>query len=172
MRVFIAIPIPGEILRKIRHFRENHPELPVRWLDDHNLHITLVPPQDLNSQQLSELADSLETVSDISAFEIGFTNISIGPNAKSPRLIWATGVAPAELGLLKSTIEEAIGFRPDQRFNLHATLARMKKGDAQAIEVNEDIHWNMLVDHFVLMESKIGSTGADYSIIESYDLSE
>ncbi len=169
MRVFIAIPLYGELLKKIGHFRDNHANLPVRWLDNPNLHITLVPPQDLDDQQLAELAESLENLEPQNPFEINFHGISVGPNVKSPRLIWATGAVSSELSLLKSSIEQAIGFRPDKRFSPHVTLARLRK-DSGEINVHEQIHWTMVVDHFVLLESKLYSTGAEYNIIETFDL--
>lgn len=44
MRLFIGIKVSQQLRNKIQTYREKHRDLPVRWIKERNLHITLVPP--------------------------------------------------------------------------------------------------------------------------------
>jgi 2'-5' RNA ligase len=172
-RIFIAIPIAPEITTKIREFAEKYPSLPVRWLADKNLHITLVPPQELDDLQLQTLMNNLQNVSH-SPFEVKFTELSVGPNPSSPRMLWVTGTATPEIESLKSSIEQAAGYHPDRKFLMHITLARFKTEDWEETpalrDLKSSVRWNLLVKKFVVMQSKLTNTQADYTILHEYPL--
>jgi len=171
MRVFIALPISGALKNTIKQWRKTYKDLPVRWLEDKNLHITLVPPWEENDLPRIEAA-LRKHPSQIGPQTLEFTETSFGPDSKGPRLIWATGQAPYELSQLRSSIEKILK-RPITKKPLlqHLTLARFRPHDFPSfpnIDLSKHIHWTDVVDSFALMESKLLPEGAEYTIIQSF----
>ncbi|HMQ01460.1 MAG TPA: RNA 2',3'-cyclic phosphodiesterase [Candidatus Doudnabacteria bacterium] len=169
MRIFLAIPLSDEVKDKIADLRSEFGHLDVRWLDDDNLHITLVPPQEYRDHELANLITDLMRVETPTPFELHFDRFLAGPNLKSPRLLWVIGPTPPELLQLKSNLEQEVRYRPDRGFNLHATLARFNR-EQLAIQpelgrIRETLHWTMVANEFVIMESSLKHTGAEYNII-------
>lgn len=171
-RIFIAIAASPQMRENIREFREDHHELPIRWHADKNLHITLVPPAELSDTDLQKMVSQLNSVSLEKPFEVHFDKIAFGKASHASRQMWATGQAPAELHRLKEQIEQAINYKPDRPFMMHITLGRYKPEEITGLpeEITEaNIHWTMLVDNFVIMESHLYPTGADYTILHRFN---
>ncbi len=168
MRVFISVPITGPILRKIKDFRAENPDLKVRWLFDHNLHITLLPPVELNQNDLNFVISALTNIPLPRPFEIKFDEIELGPTSNNPRLIQATGEESVELSNLKSTIEKTLKFKPDRKFKPHITLARFRQDQIPNFTTSR-VHWKMLVNNFTLMESELLPTGAEYTVLKTFN---
>lgn len=111
-------------------------------------------------------------------FTISFSKIEFGPNAREPRMIWATGKAEKTINDLRLTIYRSLGFEIDERpFRLHITLARIKASNlsrpfgSPSPSFGEGknewaIVWQMKVDRFVLYESRLLPEGAEYKVIE------
>lgn len=173
MRIFIAIPISEKLQKEIVKYQGLYPDLPVRWLEGKNLHITLIPPwEEGKIEEVKAILKSLENK--FGLFEIYFNNVSFGPNFYNPRLIWATGKAPEQIVKLKKTLEENLK-KPSEHndFLLHLTLARFKPEDFKnfSIEkINDEINWRDTADEFVIMQSHLSRSGADYEILERYKL--
>ena len=106
-------------------------------------------------------------------FALHFHHASFGPSETAPRLIWATGDTTPELTQLKETLEKTITYKPDHNFLPHITLARFSQTDFEMSplkDLHEDIHWKMLVEEFVIMESKQLPTGSDYPVLARFPL--
>lgn len=168
MRIFICVPIIGPILKQIDYFRNENPDLRVRWLFDRNLHITLLPPVEVSQNDLNIILSNLSNIPLPEPFEIKFDVIELGPTLKNPRLIQATGKESVELSNLKSTIEKALKFRPDRKFKPHITLARFHQDQIPNFNTTQ-VHWQMLVKNFTLMESKLLPTGAEYTVLKTFN---
>lgn len=176
-RIFVAVLISkelqGEIFAWEQNFKSN-PNSPIRWVEPKNLHVTLVPPFG-DASGLRPIIDSLKTVK-AESFNIRFESISFGPDRNRPRMIWATGQALQKIEDLRYKIYGALGREPEKRpFRLHATLARFKPEDFAGFPIknfDEKTDWRQKVDSFVLMESHLSAQGADYEILEKFELSD
>ncbi len=117
MRIFIAIPISKNLQDEIARYRGFYPDLPARWLEGKNLHLTLIPPWEVavgdsrfqREENIIEIEKKIRLLENkLGEFEMKFDNVSFGPNRfnppsagrsqpaarQSPRLIWATGQVP------------------------------------------------------------------------------
>lgn len=167
-RIFTAL-IPSESVRKeIRRFAASLPDLPVRWIEDHNLHLTIIPPWEV--QDIERVSECLKTaVRDIRPFEIQFTEISFGPDSRQPRLIWATGKPCGELLRLKTNLERELAIESGRSLIPHLTLGRFHPEDFANFPLKtlrKQIVWVDRFDAAVLMESRRGRGGADYEILK------
>lgn len=171
-RVFVAIPISENTQKEILKWEENFQNLPVRWLKGKNLHITLLPPwYEGNRERIQEALQS--TRRNIEPFDILFQKVTFGPNPREPRLVWAEGGTPEELLELKANIERALNTKPESRpFKTHLTLARFRPEQFQRFKIknlNECVQWKETITSFVLMESILEKTGAEYEILSQFE---
>lgn len=170
-RVFIAVPATAEFQRLAMKYSLDHAQIPIRWLAGKNLHITLVPPWETDPDQLAQTTAVLADLPARKPFELHIDTIEFGPDPNAPRLLWAKGQAPNQLLQLKGDIEQAIDYHPDRTFTLHITLARFNPNafDPNWAEMlTESVHWNMLVDHFAIMETKKSNGIMNYPIVREF----
>lgn len=142
-----------------------HRSLPVRWVPRQNLHVTLVPPWNCDNPD-TVCAALHELLADTASIDVRFTSVSIGPTARKPRLIWASGGACRELGELRESVSH-LGVpdnENDREFLPHITLARMRKGKALFLEP-EPVDWRVTLGSVSLYESILHSSGAEYRIL-------
>lgn len=170
-RIFVALSIEKQLQDEILAWEQQFKKLPVRWLTGKNLHITLVPPwytDDVNPV-IKKLREAEHFVG---LFDIAFSRVTYGPTMREPRLIWAEGRTPPQLLALKETIEKALDSEPEKRsFKLHLTIARFRPETFTSFPIktlDENVLWRQRCERFVLMESHLSRTGADYEIIESF----
>lgn len=170
-RVFLAIPASEQIQKQFENFKAEHNTLPVNWHQPKNLHITLLPPVEVLPEELEILRETLKKFEPQNPFEIIFNLASTGPSHKSPRLIWTTGEATPEILILKQKLEQLVNYKPDRNFQMHITLARFNEDDTHNTALHnflENIHWHMLVDKFVIMESNFNGQKSDYRILKEF----
>lgn len=171
-RVFIAMPA-GEVLRgNALAFRASHSSLPVCWIPPENLHVTLVPPWycEDTGEVCKELHDLL---ADVKPFDVCFNEISAGPTARKPRLIWASGGIHTVLGELRGRLSSLAGPESDnneRNFFLHVTFARIRKG--QKVNLSpEAIDWKATLNSVCFYESILHPSGAEYRMLCEVELS-
>lgn len=172
-RVFVAIPISENTEREILKWAEDFQSLPVRWLKGKNLHVTLIPPW--YEGNVEKIKNALQgTRRNIEPFDMLFQKVTFGPNPREPRLIWAEGERPRELLELKINIERALGVSPERRpWRTHLTLARFRPEQFRSFpmkNLNERVRWKETVTSFVLMESHLEKTGAEYEVLSRFEL--
>lgn len=170
-RIFVALGISRELQEEILAFERALPDLPVRWLEGKNLHVTVAPPW--YEEETAAIREKLAQIKN-AAFDVAFRSVSYGPNPKSPRLIWAEGEAPHPLLSLQNKICGALSAHAEQRpLLLHMTLARFRPETFASFRVKslyEKIDWRDRISSFLLMESRLTPSGADYEIIETFPL--
>ena len=171
-RVFIGLRAGEAFRKKAATCRELHTGLPVRWIPPENLHVTLVPPWycDDTGEVCRKLHDHLDG---IGAFDVCFNLISVGPTARKPRLIWASGGAHRGLGELQAILSGLVdpAAAPAGRtFLLHVTLARMK-GREKVRFSPEEVDWRIRLDSVCLYESILLPSGAEYRVLCTAGLS-
>lgn len=179
MRIFVAVSVSDDIKNRAVDFQKRFENLPVRWLDGKNLHITLVPPWE--EKNLKAAIGNLEKLEGkFKPFEIFFHGVYFGPNPRLSRLIWAKGEASQEFLILESECEKIFSANkkarksanlahPAREFSLHLTLARFRPEKFFGFplkNLNEKILWRETVNGVVLMESRLLKSGAEYEILK------
>jgi 2'-5' RNA ligase len=165
-RVFVGLPAGRELAGAAMEFRRAHAGLKVRWVKPENLHLTMVPPWqcldvDAVCRALSEAAAGQPP------FHVTFEQVSFGPDKRRPRLIWATGAAPAGMPEFAGKLLAETGAPGESRksFLLHLTIARFNLNDLKSMEtrkLREPVAWAATLDTLCLYESRLKPGGAEY----------
>jgi len=184
-RIFIAINLPEEIKKKLFNYSEKYPELPCKWTNKNNLHITLEFLGTLTDEEVGEVCVIVKDVAQRhSCFSLNINQILYGPVKKiPPRMIWAEGEKSKELSSLREDLEnsltEKVRFVPENRtFAPHITLARISAWEWKGIEpeerpeINEKIDLIFTIESIEVMESELKREGPQYTILESHTLGE
>lgn len=171
-RVFVAINLPDEIKDKLVKWQEVHKNFNVRWTKKNSLHITLYFIGWVEEEKIKNISLQLKAIADnYRSFDIYLTEITVGPDKKGPRIIWANGFLADELKNLQISIASAVkdfaNKTENRPFRPHLTLAR-NKGRIKFFK--EDIDLKFRVESFELMESRLLKDGAEYRVIESFKL--
>jgi len=152
-RVFIAIKISKPLENEIKKWSEDFIKI-AGWPFDESHFSKRVNHSKINS------------------FNIHFSETSLGPNPRSPCLIWAEGKTPNEILKLKDALERELQINAGRRsFLTHITLARFRPELFSSFKIkklNERMNWNESVSSFVLMESRASPEGADYEILKEF----
>lgn len=181
MRTFIAINLPQRerlrIHRALKAVREE--ELPVRWVDPENMHLTLKFLGEVRPDRLDPIRALMERV----AGAMGPLALDVGgfgafPTLRRPRVLWMGVEATPELRCLKQDLEWALadeGFEAETRaFHPHLTLGRANP-DAGAGVFRDLDTWVPRLDFRVrvhvpaldLMRSQLSKLEARYTVLSS-----
>lgn len=188
-RIFIAINLPEDIKKELAKYEEKWPELPAKWTNKDNLHITLEFLGNLTDIEIADVCNVLKDVaSRHKSFSINLEKVLYGPPLRqgfagqAPRFVWVEGEKSSELEDFKKDLQEClleeIKFRPEGRgFTPHITLARILEWEFRKIEpeerpeINEFIDFIVPVESVEVMESELKRGGPQYTILESCALS-
>ena len=135
MRTFVALDLPEKIKEDvagvINNFRSNCPS-GVNWIPQENLHITFQFIGETKEEDISEIAEFLETnFSELSTLLFTKPKLEILPG-RDPKIIWISLENNDSLILkiskrLKSKLRQ-MGYKIDSRkLRFHITLGRIKK---------------------------------------------
>jgi len=180
VRLFVALHISQEIRDAIANLaRELKPlDETWKWTRSENLHVTLKFLGETPADKLHAVKESLSGVPADLPFSLKFNSLGFFPNVRRPRVLWVGLDAPPALAKLAHAIDESfakIGIPQEEReFSPHLTLARTKEGRISA-KLGEAIarhaksmFGEMTAKSFHLIESKLKSTGAEYTTLESF----
>jgi RNA 2',3'-cyclic 3'-phosphodiesterase len=179
MRLFVGINLPKKQRARIhgaaRKLRDE--ELPIRWIEPDNLHVTLKFLGDVRREHVPAVEEAIRRVA--SATQV-FTTVLGGfgafPTIRRPRVIWLGVGANPELRCLKQDLEWTlgdVGFEAETRaFHPHVTLGRADaEGGAGAFRGLDELIAGMIFDdelkvHTIdLMRSHLSKSGAHYSVV-------
>jgi len=168
-RVFVGFKIPEKIKKRVNGWKKksNFLKDEVRWIEDDNLHITLIPPWE--TEKVEEVKNKILLVKNyVKPIKVIFETIEFGPRARSPRLIWAKGRSGIEILELKNKLEEVLEIKGSQRFLLHLTLARFPREFFKNFKrryLKEEIFWSDWLDSLSLFESIFKKGGVYYKTL-------
>ncbi len=135
MRLFAAVPLPDQARAGVTGLlgRLRGKDLPVRWVRDENVHLTLKFFGEVAADRLGGIEQAIRTANEGSApLAMRLDELGAFPNARRPRVLWVGLEAPPALELLQDRLErqcEAIGFAPEGvPFRPHITLGRVREG--------------------------------------------
>ncbi|MGB7728180.1 MAG: RNA 2',3'-cyclic phosphodiesterase [Candidatus Acidiferrum sp.] len=180
MRLFVAIAIPSEVRDPLsvllKDLRGIGPK--AKWVRAENLHVTLKFLGNSDPQKLEQIEGALKTVRSSQPVALGFRGLGFFPNEKRPRVFWGGMEASANLRPLAESVDRSlhqIGFPLEERpFTPHLTLARFDPPGlplalADAVKRrSSDNFGEAITREFHLIESKLKSTGAEYTTIQSF----
>jgi 2'-5' RNA ligase len=190
-RIFLAINLPEKIKQELSKHQNKIERMftfeqkPIRWVKKGNLHITMVFLGYVSEEDIPEILKTTEqTVKQNNSFSINLNKICYGPPKKIlPRMVWALGEKSEELGKLQTELENSLLSFPKglkrsegRPHTPHITLGRIQKWKFKRIEpeerpeIEEDISLSFQVNSIEIMESQLKRTGAEYSILQSFQL--
>lgn len=173
-RLFVAIRPPQAIRERLLATMGGVQN--ARWQDDDQLHLTLKFIGEVDRHRAEDIALAMGSIKQ-RPFEIALAGVGIFGN-RGKGALWA-GVAPhQELKLLHKKVDQACrrtGLDPDNRaYHPHVTIARLGRAAGPTEPFIE--RWAGLssasfeVHSICLYESRLGSEGASYTIVERYPL--
>lgn len=147
--------------------------LPVKWVKEKNLHITLVFLGHIMDENMAEICEKVrEAVENVEIFDLEFETIELGPDATDPKMIWLSGRADENLRSLHEKIEKALGMYVSSKksFRPHITLGRIRGRKWEALapkpEILENYNLIISVESVDVMASDFSDGGREYTIIK------
>lgn len=179
MRLFIGLKLPKK--QKARIFRAALPlreeELPVRWVEPENFHVTLKFLGQVRRDRVPAIEDALNRVaSETPPFSTSLGGFGAFPSVRKPRVIWVGVEASPELRCLKQDLEwklSELGFEVETRaFHPHVTLGRAREDGGAGVFRRLDDCFSKLrlggelrVHTVDLMESRLSARGPKYTVV-------
>ncbi|MCK9204338.1 MAG: RNA 2',3'-cyclic phosphodiesterase [Bacteroidales bacterium] len=184
-RLFTAIkihPDPG-FLKSYRNLRSALYHEQIKWVEEHNIHVTLHFFGETEEQIIVRINTVLEKLAaETKPFTLRLSGLGIFGSSYAPRVIW-TGIGPGQpllhiMQMLKTDLMKA-GFETDRQ-NLvpHLTLGRIKSlRDKTLFQRVLSNYKNIIsvdeqIQEMILFESKLLPTGPVYSIQQSFPFSK
>ncbi len=182
-RLFAAIKIQPDsnFLELFENIKLNLKHEKIKWVETHNLHLTLKFFGETTADKILEISNAIESaVSDTETFLFDVEKTGIFGSKYQPKVIWA-GIPNAEpiIQLENSIFKqvEKIGIYKDrQNFVPHLTLGRIKflndKNLFQEIisDFKEEYFQEVKVDSIYLFESILKKTGPKYNVTKEFKL--
>lgn len=176
-KIFISINLPDRDKKRLIRATEKWQDLPVKWVREPNLHITLVFLGYVADENVAEICEKIRgAVDDVEIFDLEFETIELGPDAEDPKMIWLSGRADENLRSLHEKIEKALGTYVSSKksFRPHITLGRIRGRKWEALALKPEIFekYNLIVsvESVDIMASDFSDGGREYTIIESCPL--
>lgn len=166
MRLFLGATISPATNALITEWRNKHLDLPVRWIADKNLHITLVPPWNAeNPDSAIAILKSLSNLLRSAVFELSAIHTEL--KANQPAMIWLSGNVTPSLLSLKKSLGNGFGKKDvSQTFHPHITLAKFRKSLSEPTKpIFEPLTGVEMISRIQLFHSRLNESGADYEII-------
>jgi RNA 2',3'-cyclic 3'-phosphodiesterase len=173
MRTFIALNLPADVRRAVASALEPMQQraLPVRWVEDDGLHLTLKFLGEIESSSVAPVSDALQQVGAQHApLELHIAGFGAFPSLRRASVLWVGITSEPRLLALQRAVEDALfslGYPREQRpFRPHLTAARTRR-DAREPDVSRwtdsfDFTATAAVETIDLMRSHTGPGGSRY----------
>ena len=184
MQLFVGINFPKrqrvKMHRAARALRDS--DLPVRWVEPEDFHVTLKSLGQVRREQLSDVTGALERVaSGTRPFFTQIRGFGAFPTVRRPDEIWLGVEACPEMRCLKQDLEWSLGdmgFTSASRsFHPHVTLGRTRnEGGAGAFRNLDQAFSELDFDELVkvgaidLIRSHVSTGEPRYSVVSSITL--
>ena len=177
-RVFVAIDFPSEVIEEVARIQEvlRNLKFTGKMTELENLHLTLKFIGEIDLEKLEEVKNKLKNIK-FDIFDARLENIGTFSFRGNPRIVWikVKGKGIFELQKKIDEMMSELGFKLEERFMGHMTIARIKyvkdketfKKYAGEIGL-KDIRFK--VDKFNLKESELRMMGPIYTDLEIYKL--
>ncbi len=183
MRLFIALNIPEDEKERIHQavVPLRQANLPVRWVDPENYHVTLKFLGDVRDEAVAGIRAAVnEVAAKTDPFSVDLGGFGAFPTIRRPRVIWMGVEANPALRCLKQDVEWALtdeGFdRETRAFHPHLTLGRAEEEGAGVFRGLDEMASSLSYDGGFdvntvdLMRSRLGKDGPSYSLLNESEL--
>jgi 2'-5' RNA ligase len=185
MRLFVAIKIDPdtEFLSFFRMLKNALRSERIKWVEEHNLHITLKFLGETPEQSLPAIDPVLERFAqETSSFDYRLRGIGIFGSRYAPRVIWTALEPYDELVESMERLQdrlEPIGFKKERQNHVpHLTLGRIHS-------ISDRTHFQRMLDRssdfsgevhtadsMILFESILKPSGPEYRVVRKYPFSK
>ncbi|MDQ1284026.1 MAG: 2,3-cyclic 3-phosphodiesterase [Patescibacteria group bacterium] len=176
-KIFISINIPERDRKRLTKATEKWQNLPVKWIKETNLHVTLAFLGFVDENILAEICERVGEVSkNRDNFDIAFEEIGLFPAENEPRMIALVGEPNEDLKNLVNDLEKILGLSgaPKKIFRPHITLGRIRKLKWETLakkpEISGKYPLNISVESVDIMASDFADGESEYVVIESCSL--
>lgn len=175
-RLFVGLTLPEFMRDQLAFLQDGLPG--ARWVDPDNYHLTLRFIGAVDRHDAADIDGTLQGI-DAAAFDLSLSGLGVFGQGKKTRALFANvGTVPG-LNHLQSKVESAVvraGQPPEPRkFSPHVTLARFRSphpGHVQSFVERNGLFraGPIVVESFVLFESRMGKGGSVYDVLAEYPL--
>lgn len=170
-RVFVALKMAPETAQALAQYAHDLKRFPVRLIAPVDIHLTLVPPW--NEGSIPQAVERLRRVAEqCVSFTLAFEHVSYGPEARFPRLLWASCAVNDALVALHTALLAEFGQTDERPFRPHVTIARIRSNGrsiARKCPIDQALTLTQRVDSVELMQSPPpGANG--YTVLASLPL--
>lgn len=175
MRLFIAIPIPKQIISELADLKTSIQG--ARWSKTSNYHLTLQFLGELSQDHFHQVLEGLEDIN-MTSFSLRLNSVGLFGAADNPKVLYTAVEENQDLldlqSLVKEQVEQIITLEK-RKYIPHVTLARLKLASPQDIahfkQQNHSFKSNLFkVTRFALYSSKLTAEGAIYTMEKEYEL--
>ena len=181
IRAFIAIDLPGNILKEIKNIQKKLPMFTGKKTEPENLHLTLKFLGNVDEKVLSNVKKRLREIK-LKSFETQINKIGFFDNQKSRNynrqiIVW---LHMTDCNELQKNVDNVLNrlFEKERRFMSHLTIARIKYvknktkffKELGKIKIPQTL--NFPVKNFKLKESALSRKGPVYEDLETYLLEQ
>jgi len=165
-RLFIAINLPESLKEKLELEKEKELGNAVKWVEKHNLHLTLAFLGSVKDEEIPFIIEKMEKA-EKGSFSLKLKKITY--DRIPPRLIWIELEKNERLDKLAKSLNQ-------KPFFGHITLGRVKTWAWKRIEPEErpqiakELNFEFQVKSIELMESILKKQGPEYHILQSIKL--
>lgn len=182
-RLFLGIPLNSQLIDLCSSFITAQ-KIDVRWVPEHNWHITLVFLGDFPAKKIQSLSEHLAAYFEQeNIFELLFSGFHYQPDGKYPRMIWGNFQPSGHFdNLVQNTAKELDEFYQANDLKSmpavrnknipHITLSRLKKNFARQPLINQfmENQARLQIDNCKLFESQLLTKGAQYKILHDFSI--
>lgn len=136
MRLFVAIDLPEQIRERAAKIKKELAKgvAGVKWVEDHNLHITLKFLGEVEDSRLDEVTSAIgRAVADENKFTLNLGTVGCFPGYRRPRVIWLglTGETGQihKIGEALDRFLADLGIPFEKNRKPHLTLGRVREND-------------------------------------------
>lgn len=175
-KIYININIANRVKRRLIKAVEKWQGLPVKWIKEENLHISLFFLGYIDNDVVFEVCRKVrKAVENMEIFDLEFEKIYLAPD-NNPQEIRVAGKASEKLKNLCETIEKELEIftAPKKVFSPHISLGKIRKekwGELEIKpEVDEKASFAVGAESVDIMASHFGGGKNDFVLIESCPL--
>lgn len=183
IRAFVGVKLDSLIIQRMAalaaQLKLRLPE--VRWVPGENLHFTLKFLGEIEEEQISSIANTLDgALRPFPRFAINAKGVGVFPDLKRARVLWV-GLERDNLGKLASRVDtalESLGFARETRaFAPHLTIGRWRQAHGSPAELGKQLEqWkayefgSSTVEQVILFQSVLDRHGATYHPLKVFPL--
>ena len=150
----------------------------MKWVEPHNLHLTLKFLGDVPEREIAEVCRAVQRgAAEVKRFELEVRGAGAFPNAARPRTVWlGAGAGAEQMVMLHDRVEvplAELGYREEhRRFQSHLTIGRVRGGGPGIAELGKLLQQHadfmagrMTVGKVTVFSSTLTPAGPIYEVL-------